>query len=39
MFEARGFTPSFPLSFMNDFANTVVTLSFQLYDAVNKLIE
>jgi FKBP-type peptidyl-prolyl cis-trans isomerase SlyD len=39
MVEAHGITPSFPLSSMNVFANTVVTLSFQLYDASNKLIE
>jgi FKBP-type peptidyl-prolyl cis-trans isomerase SlyD len=39
MVAARAFIPSFPLSSMNVFANTVVTLSFQLFDASNKLIE
>jgi FKBP-type peptidyl-prolyl cis-trans isomerase SlyD len=39
MVAARGFTPSFPPSSMNVFANTVVALSFQLFDASNKLIE
>src|SRR4029078_1605545 len=31
--------PSLPIAIMNVFANTVVTLSFKLYDSSNQLIE